>query len=38
MNAAYVGSESRRIGVFGDRYEDFDIVGRGATFELGSRL
>ena len=38
MNAAYVCSKSRGIGVFGDGNEDFDIIGSGPTFELGSRL
>lgn len=38
MDAANVCAEAGGVGVFGDRDEDFDIVGRGAAFELCSCL
>lgn len=38
MDTTDVCAEARRVRVFGDRDEDFNVVGCGATFELRSRL
>lgn len=38
MDAANVCAEARRVSIFRDRDEDLDVVGRGAAFELRSRL
>ena len=38
MNAANICAEAGRVGVFGDRNKDLDIVGCGAAFELRTRL
>ncbi len=38
MNAANIRAETGSVGVFGDRDQDFDIVGGGATLELRSCL
>lgn len=38
MDAANVSAEARCVGIFRDRDKDLDVVGRGAAFELRSRL
>lgn len=38
VHGSDVGAEAGRVGVFGDGDEDFDVVSRGAAFELGSCL
>lgn len=38
VHATDVCAKTGGIGIFGDGDEDFDVIGCGATFELGARL
>ena len=38
MDAANVGAEAGCVSIFRDRDKNLDVVGRGAAFELRTRL